>query len=131
MHTRAVIASAGASSGFSAAALWEWITSPSTASAVAFVGSFASTAIGWYMARRGEINRARQAEADEIARAELARKNEARDDARRQEMLDALNAAAIGRLTARPRPLPPSSPEAIADRAVRLNVAWPPPETSG
>ena len=63
----------GFSSASTAAAAWEWITRPTTVSAVAFAGSAIATAIGWLIARRAEIQRAaielerdrRQAERDE------------------------------------------------------------------
>lgn len=55
MYNRAIFATSGASTGFSAAALWEWARTPSAASSLAFVGSVASTLVGWYLARRAEL----------------------------------------------------------------------------
>jgi hypothetical protein len=98
MHHRAIYASFGASSGFSGAALWEWLMSPSTASGLAFVGSTASTVVGWLLAQRSEINRARLEREKEDLRARLDREKEDRDQARHQEYLDALNAATIKRI---------------------------------
>lgn len=90
MHShRALVASFGASSGFSAAALWEWARSPSAASALAFVGSIASTIYAWFLARR-----------QDAARAQLEIERIKRDTEREQRVADAIAAIQIAHLQA-------------------------------
>jgi hypothetical protein len=84
MHHRALFASFGASSGFSGAALWEWARSPSAASALAFVGSVASTVFAWFLARR-----------QDAARAQLDLDRMRRDEEREQRIADAVAARYI------------------------------------
>lgn len=58
MTSRGLFASFGASSGFSGAAFWEWCKTPTAMSAIAFVGSVASTLISYELARWNETRRA-------------------------------------------------------------------------
>jgi len=86
MHYNGLYASAGASGGLSVAALFEWAKSPSTLSALAFIGSAVSTLIGWLLARRAEI-----------ARANLDIERERRAMEREQRYLDAIAGRALSR----------------------------------
>ncbi len=91
MNYNGLYASAGASGGFSFAALLEWAKSPSTVSGLAFIGSAASTLIGWLLARRAQI-----------ARANFEIERERRAMEREQRYLDAIAGRTL-QLTEPPR----------------------------
>lgn len=78
MHSNAIFASSGATTGFSLVALSEWIASPTTGAGLAFLGSVATTAFSWYLARRADA-----------ARSKIELEREAREESRRQKDLDA------------------------------------------
>lgn len=138
-HHNAVIASTGFSSGLAGKSFFDWLASPSAGQALTFLGAAASAVFTFVVAKRQEAVRARTALEDEAARSRLALEQEAararlaleaekREQDRFQRFLDALNVAAIGRLTTDPVTVPPDHVESSDDRARRLAVAWPPPD---
>ena len=73
LHDRGVLLASGSSAAFAGGALWEFMRRVDWPSAIALVGSIASTAVAWYISRRAELTRAeiererllRQAQRDE------------------------------------------------------------------
>ncbi len=81
MHDRGILFATGSSAGFSFAAFVEFLKHVNAGSALALVGSIASTALAWYITRRTEM-----------VQAEIERQHQLRQAARDEDLADALAA---------------------------------------
>jgi hypothetical protein len=81
MQDRGIFFATGTSAGFSFAALMEFLRQVNVGSALALIGSIASTVAAWYITRRSEM-----------IRADIERQHHLRQAARDEDMADALAA---------------------------------------